>query len=162
MNNRENILEKLNELNISFELTEHEAAFTMDELDAKGLNEENIICKNLFLRDYKGKRHMLIVVRGDKHPDLVKVRAEIGSTRLSFGSAERLQRCLDVEQGSVSPLGLINDTENKVEVYFDKDLKGAEKLGFHPNDNTATVYLSFEDLEKYCNSTSHKIGFITV
>lgn len=162
MNNRENILERLNQLNIPYELKEHTAAFTMDELEALGLNSENTICKNLFLRDYKGKRHMLVVLRGDKQADLVLIRSEINSTRLSFASAERLEKHLKVSQGSVSPLGLINDESTNVEVYFDKDLKGAEKLGFHPNDNTATVYLSFESLEKYIDSTNHKIHFITV
>ncbi len=162
MNNRENILERLNQLNIPYELKEHTAAFTMDELEALGLNSENTICKNLFLRDYKGKRHMLVVLRGDKQADLVLIRGEINSTRLSFASAERLEKHLKVSQGSVSPLGLINDESTNVEVYFDKDLKGAEKLGFHPNDNTATVYLSFESLEKYIDSTNHKIHFITV
>ena len=162
MNNRENILERLNQLNIPYELKEHTAAFTMDELEALGLNSENTICKNLFLRDYKGKRHMLVVLRGDKQADLVLIRGEINSTRLSFASAERLEKHLKVSQGSVSPLGLINDESTNVEVYFDKDLKGAEKLGFHPNDNTATVYLSFESLEKYIYSTNHKIHFIIV
>lgn len=162
MNNRENILERLNQLNIPYELKEHTAAFTMDELEALGLNSENTICKNLFLRDYKGKRHMLVALRGDKQADLVLIRSEINSTRLSFASAERLEKHLKVSQGSVSPLGLINDESTNVEVYFDKDLKGAEKLGFHPNDNTATVYLSFESLEKYIDSTNHKIHFITV
>ena len=105
---------------------------------------------------------MLVVLRGDKQADLVLIRGEINSTRLSFASAERLEKHLKVSQGSVSPLGLINDESTNVEVYFDKDLKGAEKLGFHPNDNTATVYLSLESLAKYIDSTNHKIHFITV
>lgn len=162
MNNRENIIKRLDKLNISYELKEHEAAFTMDELDKAGLNSEGAICKNLFLRDFKGKRHMLVVLRGDKQADLTLIRNEINSSRLSFGSDERLEKRLDVKKGSVSPLGIINDTENAVELYFDKDLKGAEKLGFHPNDNTATVYLSFADTQKFCESTGHKIEFITI
>lgn len=162
MNNRENIFERLNELNIPYEIKEHSAAFTMDDLEKAGLNNDGTICKNLFLRDFKGRRHMLVVLRGDKQADLVLIRNEINSSRLSFASDERLEKRLDVKKGSVSPLGIINDTENAVELYFDKDLKGAEKLGFHPNDNTATVYLSFDSFEKFCKSTGHEIRFITV
>lgn len=162
MNNRENIIERLNELNIPYEIKEHEAAFTMEDLERAGLNRDGSICKNLFLRDFKGKRHMLVVLRGDKQADLVLIRNEINSSRLSFGSDERLEKRLDVKKGSVSPLGIINDTENAVELYFDRDLKDAEVLGFHPNDNTATVFLSFESVKKYCESTGHKIKFITV
>ncbi len=162
MNNRENILERLNELNIPYEIKEHAAAFTMEGLEKAGLNNDGAICKNLFLRDFKGKRHLLVVLRGDKQADLVLIRNEINSSRLSFASDERLERRLDVKKGSVSPLGIINDTENAVELYFDKDLKGAQTLGFHPNDNTATVFLSFDSFEKFSNSTGHEIRFITV
>lgn len=162
MNNRENILKRLEELEISFDIVNHAPAFTMDELNAMGLNSENEVCKNLFLRDYKGKRHILVVLRGDKQADLVKIREEIDSTRLSFASDERLAKYLDVLKGSVSPLGIINDKEGSVEVYFDEDIKNMKRLGFHPNDNTATVFLSFEDINSYIESTNHKISFIKV
>lgn len=162
MNNRDNILQRLDELSVSYELKEHPAAFTMEELDQLHLNDNNEICKNLFLRDYKGKRHALVILRGDKHADLPLIRDEIGSTRLSFASDERLSKYLDVKKGSVSLLGIINDTEDAVEVYLDEDLKTLPCLGFHPNDNTATVLLSFDDMIKYVESTSHDIRFIKV
>lgn len=162
MNNRDNILTRLNELEISFQIVDHAPAFTMDDLNAMGLNPDNAVCKNLFLRDYKGKRHMLVVLRGDKQADLVKIREEIDSSRLSFASDERLAKYLDVLKGSVSPLGIINDSDLSVEVYFDEDIKDMRRLGFHPNDNTATVFLSYDDIEKYIESTEHKISFIKV
>ena len=69
---------------------------------------------------------------------------------------------MNVTTGSVSPLGIINDENDAVEVYFDRDLKGAERLGFHPNDNTATVFMSFDDVSRYVESTGHRIAFINV
>ncbi len=162
MNNRENILARLKELSVDYELKEHPAVFTMDELDSLKLNENNEICKNLFLRDYKGKRHALVILRGDKHADLALIRDEIGSTKLSFASDERLLKYLDVKKGSVSLLGIINDTAGAVEVYLDEDLKKLPRLGFHPNDNTATLFLSFDDAVRYVESTSHEIHFIKV
>ncbi len=162
MNNRENILARLKELSVDYELKEHPAVFTMDELDSLKLNENNEICKNLFLRDYKGKRHALVILRGDKHADLALIRDEIGSSKLSFASDERLLKYLDVKKGSVSLLGIINDTAGAVEVYLDEDLKKLPRLGFHPNDNTATLFLSFDDAVRYVESTSHEIHFIKV
>lgn len=162
MNNRENILEKLKNLEIAFELVEHAPAFTMDEYNALGFNPNDEICKNLFLRDYKGTRHMLVVLKGSKHADLGLIRDEVDSSKLSFASDERLAKYLDVKKGSVSPLGLINDETGAVEVYFDEDLKDAARLGFHPNDNTATVFLSFQDVQKYIESTGHTVRFIKV
>ena len=162
MNSKENIFEKLNELGISFEFVEHAPAFTMDEYNALGFNPNDEICKNLFLRDYKGTRHMLVVLKGSKHAGLQLIRNEVESSKLSFASDERLAKFLDVKKGSVSPLGLINDTAGAVEVYFDEDLKDAPRLGFHPNDNTATVFLPFSDVQKYIESTGHTVRFIKV
>lgn len=162
MNNRENILERLKELSVDYELKEHPPVFTMEELDSLKLNENNEICKNLFLRDYKGKRHALVILRGDKHADLSLIRDEIDSTKLSFASDERLLKYLDVKKGSVSLLGIINDTAGAVEVYLDEDLKALPRLGFHPNDNTATLFIGFDGVVKYVESTSHEIHFIKV
>ena len=162
MNSRENIFEKLNALEIPFELVEHAPAFTMEEYNALGFNPNDEICKNLFLRDYKGTRHMLVVLKGSKHADLQLIRSEVDSSKLSFASDERLARFLDVKKGSVSPLGLLNDATGEVEVYFDEDLQNAPRLGFHPNDNTATVFLSFADIQKYIESTGHTVRFIKV
>lgn len=162
MNSRENIFENLQTLGISYELVEHAPAFTMEEYNALGFNPDDEICKNLFLRDYKGKRHMLVVLKGSKHADLRLIQAEVESSKLSFASDERLAKYLDVKKGSVSPLGLINDTAGAVEVYFDQDLQDAPRLGFHPNDNTATIFLSFADVLRYIESTGHTIRFIQV
>ena len=162
MNSRENIFLKLNKLQIHFELVEHAPAFTMDEYNALGFNPNDEICKNLFLRDYKGARHMLVVLKGSKHADLQLIRGEVDSSKLSFASDERLAKFLDVKKGSVSPLGLINDATGTVEVYFDEDLKDAPRLGFHPNDNTATVFVSFADVQKYIESTGHTVQFVKV
>lgn len=162
MNSRENIFEKLNALEIPFELVEHAPAFTMEEYNALGFNPNDEICKNLFLRDYKGTRHMLVVLKGSKHADLQLIRSEVDSSKLSFASDERLAKFLDVKKGSVSPLGLLNDATGEVEVYFDEDLKDAPRLGFHPNDNTATVFMAFSDVQKYIESTGHTVRFVKV
>ena len=162
MNSRENIFERLRTLGISYELIEHAPAFTMEEYNALGFNPDDEICKNLFLRDYKGKRHMLVVLKGSKHADLRLIQSEVESSKLSFASDERLEKHLDVKKGSVSPFGLINDTQGAVEVYLDEDLQNAPRLGFHPNDNTATVFLPFADVLRYIESTGHTVRFIRV
>ncbi len=134
----------------------------MDEYNALGFNPNDEICKNLFLRDYKGKRHMLVVLKGSKHADLRLIQAEVESSKLSFASDERLKKYLDVQKGSVSPFGLLFDTSSAVEVYFDEDLQNAPRLGFHPNDNTATVFLPFSEVRRYIESTGHTLRFLRV
>lgn len=155
-------MERLRALGISYEQVEHAPAFTMDEYNAQGFNPNDEICKNLFLRDYKGKRHMLVVLKGSKHADLRLIQAEVESSKLSFASDERLKKYLDVQKGSVSPFGLLFDTSAAVEVYFDEDLQNAPRLGFHPNDNTATVFLPFSEVRRYIESTGHTLRFLRV
>lgn len=156
------IFEKLNELEIEYKMIEHPAAFTMEEIAEYDLHSHGHIPKNLVLRDVKGTRNMLVVLHGDKRANLQLIRAEIDSTKLSFASDERLQKYLKVEKGSVSPFGVIYDTERELEIYFDADLKNEEIVGCHPNDNRATVFLKFTDLKKYVEACGHRITFIKV
>ena len=161
MMNKE-IFERLEELEIEYKHIEHPVVFTMEEIAEYGLNSHGHIPKNLVLRDVKGTRNMLVLVHGDKRANLQLIRAEIDSTKLSFASDERLDKYLKVEKGSVSPFGVIYDTEKELEIYFDSDLKKEEIVGCHPNDNTATLFLKFEDLVKYVKSCGHTISYIKV
>ena len=161
MMNKE-IFEKLNELEIEYKQIDHPVMFTMEEIAEYGLNTHGHIPKNLVLRDVKGTRNMLVLVHGDKRANLQLIRAEIDSTKLSFASDKRLDKYLKVEKGSVSPFGVIYDTEKELEIYFDSDLKKEEIVGCHPNDNTATLFLKFEDLVKYVKSCGHTISYIKV
>lgn len=156
------IFEKLKELEIEYKMIEHPAAFTMEEIAEYNLHSHGHIPKNLVLRDVKGTRNMLIVLHGDKRANLQLIRAGIDSTKLSFSSDERLEKYLKVEKGSVSPFGVIYDTERELEIYFDADLKNEEIVGCHPNDNHKTVFLKFDDLVKYVKSCGHTISYIKV
>ena len=73
----------------------------------------------------------------------------IGAGKLSFASEERLEKYLKVKPGSVTPLALMNDTEHAVEFFIDKDVTRAKSVGVHPLENTATVFLSYKDLDKF-------------
>lgn len=154
--------EYLDALNIDYRLTEHDAVFTIEEIEEKKLDPEHIVAKNLFLRDYKGKRHMLVVLRSDKSADLNLLREELASSRLSFASEERLQKYLGLTHGSVTPLGLINDAAQAVEVYFDEDLRDIPRIGVHPNTNTATIELAFSELVRLVEHSGHFVKFIRV
>lgn len=154
------VLEKLNELNINYELDEHEAVFTIEAIIKLGLNKKGMIPVNLFLRDANGKRHFLVIHDGEKHTDLKKLQTQIGCTRLSFGSEERLMKHMGLTKGSVSPFGLINNINHDVEVVIDSSIKNRAVLGFHPNINTATVWLSYEDFMKFLKHCGNKISFV--
>ena len=86
-----------------------------------------------------------------KSADLKAIRAQIGSTRLSFGSEERLMDNLGLIKGAVTPLGVLNDCAKNVEVLIDEDLRDRPRLGVHPCDNTETLWMSFDSIKKIIN-----------
>ena len=116
----------------------------------------------LFLKNHSGKQHYLVVLREDKNADLKKIRAEIGSSRLSFASEERLFMCMGLKKGSVSPLGVINDTENSVKVLFDVDIMEQKRIGVHPNENTSTVFIDPKELFDFIKAQGNEISLIEV
>lgn len=152
---REAVLKRLEELSIPYKITEHEPMYTISQMESLHLGEYGHVAKNLFLRDAKGKRHFLITLCGDKQADLKELGLKLGGVRLSFASEERLERLLKLKKGSVTPLGVINDEANAVEVVLDMDLEGKERIGVHPNENTATVWLSYPELCRYIKSCGH-------
>lgn len=136
----------LEEKKIPFEWVEHKAVYTIEEMEELGLEDMNEIAKNLFLRDQKGKRHFLVVIRADKQANLKELGEKLGIGKLSFASEERLEKYMKLKKGAVTPLGVLNDEACAVEVFFDEDFIGMDRIGVHPNDNTASVYLKTEDL----------------
>lgn len=136
----------LNSKNIQFSYTEHRPVYSMEELDALEMPADAVICKNLFLRNSNGKQHFLLTVPAATPIDLKQLATSLGSSRLSFASAERLEKYLGLQSGLVSPFGLLNDTSKSVIFVSSKNLPPPAIIGIHPNDNTATVWLAFGDL----------------
>jgi len=161
-NPQEKVFQVLNVLNIEYQLINHPAAFTVEEMDNLDLHLYGTGCKNLFLRDAKGRRHFLVVLHKDKNADLKSIQEQLGCSRLGFASEERLFKYLKLRKGEVTPLGIINDADAIVEVVLDNDLAGINKLGVHPNDNTATVWISFDALKKIIEQNGNKIHFVTI
>ncbi len=155
----EEILQRLKELGIQYELIEHKAVFNMEEMDALGKDffKGAAICKNLFLRDQKGKRHFLVTMKEEKQANLAEIAKSCLATKLSFASEERLKKYLNLTPGAVTPLAIINDEQKAVEVILDKDLFKEEKIGVHPGVNIATVIISPADLEKYIKANGNKL-----
>jgi len=145
----ENVYQVLKDLEIEFMEFRHPPVFTVEDAEIHWKNIEATHCKNLFLRDKKGRNHFLVVLPHNQQFDIRQFGENTSTGRLSFASEQRLDTYLGLRAGSVSPFGLINDQENHVKVYISNDLKAAETLGFHPNVNTITITLTFLDFEKY-------------
>lgn len=155
-------LKWLDDNGYKYDKLEHAAVFTMEEMEVAGITKKGFVVKNLFLRNAKGDKHYLVCVDETKQVDINKLAISLGSTRLSFGSAERLEKYLGVTQGSVSPLAILNDEKHEVIVAFDQACMGKTNIGVHPCENTATCFMSFNDLKKIITGNGNKFLCIKI
>lgn len=156
------VLAELDALGIHYTMHTHPAVFTSEEAAGHWAGIDATRVKNLFLRNKKGDRHYLVILEIGKQADLRQLVKIIGDDRLSFGSPERLMARLGLTPGSVSPFGLINDPSKSVQVIIDADLRNAERLIFHPNINTASLIVSFVDLERFLSARGNVVRYIRV
>ena len=117
-------------------------------------------CKNLFFRNHKGNRHYLVVLDCERDLDIHDLEKRLHQGKLSFASPQRMEKYLGLLPGSVSPFGLINDTENHVHLFLDKNLNEQKSLSFHPNDNHATVVIETPEFMRYLNAVGNSYEFI--
>lgn len=162
MSTREKALAVLNQYGIPYTLEEHDPVYTMEEMEQLPLEGDGSVVKNLFLKDSKGKRHFLVVLMGHKKVDLKLLRGMLGTSGLSFASEARLQEYLGLTKGAVTPLGIVNDDAHCVEVVLDADLEHTTALGIHPNENTATLWISYADLERFVREWGNSLTILTL
>lgn len=136
----------LDGLGISYGRVDHAPAMTMEDCAEIDRVLDAVTCKNLLLTNKQQTAFYLLLMPGDKPFKTKYLSAQIGSARLSFASGEKMEELLDITPGSLSVLGLINDTENRVTLLADEDVLNGESIGFHPCINTTSLRLSMKDL----------------
>ncbi len=151
----EAIYDKLEELEIPFERVDHDHADTMEDC----LMIESVlggkICKNLFLCNRQQTSFYLLLMPGGKPFKTKFLSSQLGCARLSFADAGHMARYLHTIPGSVSPLELLFDTENEVQLVIDRDLQAEETFCGHPGLSVSTVKMTREDLLRYTETVGH-------
>ena len=155
----------LDKLGIQYQRIDHEAAMTMEaceEID-RALGDNTTICKNLFLCNRQETDFYLLLMPGDKPFKTKDLSAQIHSARLSFAKPEYMEKYLDITPGSVSVLGLMNDSEKKVQLLIDEDVMKEPYFGCHPCINTSSLKFTTEDLmQKIIPALEHKPVTVTL
>ncbi len=136
----------LDGLGISYQRVDHPAAMTMEACAAIDAALGAAICKNLLLCNRQCTAFYLLLIPGDKPFKTKDLSAQIGTSRLSFAAASYMEAYLDITPGSLSVLGLMNDTGNKVRLLIDEDVLKEEFFGCHPCINTSSLRLKTRDL----------------
>lgn len=153
----------LDSLGIEYYRIDHEHADTIEACREVEELLGCVICKNLFLTNRQQTEFYLLIMPGTKPFKTKYLSAQIGSSRLSFGSAEDMERLMDVTPGSVSLLGLMNDRAGEVRLLVDRDLLKDEYFGCHPCINTSSLRLSMRDLrDKLLPSLKHEPTYVNL
>ena len=154
------VLGYLNEKGYEYSWYTHPEAPTIEIARQYWKQDGSKHCKNLFFRNHKGNRHYLVVLDYERDLDIHDLEKRLHQGKLSFASPQRMEKYLGLQPGSVSPFGLINDTENHVHLFMDKNLKEEKSLSFHPNDNHATVVIEVDEFMRYLNAVGNSFEFI--
>ena len=191
MTTKEIIMARIRALDVPYEYHEHAAAHTMADCLAlpfapevrqrltsdrhclqcpseandgftPALAESDVcFCKNLLLCNTPRTAFFLYVTLPDKPFRTGDVSKRLGSSRLSFAPPECLHDMLRLESGSLSPLGLWFDPEQRIRLAFDKDVQREGRIAFHPCDNTATVLFDQRVFwEQVVPNLGHEADFI--
>lgn len=151
------VYEFLDGLEIDYMRADHEPAMTMEVCEEIDRTLGTAICKNLFLTNRQQTVFYLLMMPGDKVFKTKDLSAQIGSSRLSFGTPEFMEQLLDITPGSLSILGLMNDPEKKVNLLIDEDILTGESIGCHPCINTSSLKISTSDMtEKIIPALGHE------
>ena len=154
-----NIKNYLEKCRIKFKVFTHPPVYTCEEAKKYTSNIRGVHSKNLFLKNKKSKKFYLVIIPENKKVNMDDL-GKVVNDKLKFASEDDLRAMLGLSSGAVSPFGLINDNEHKVEVLIDKIVWESEYVSFHPNINTETLEITKDDFHKYVKSTGNKYVII--
>ncbi len=151
----------LDGLGVDYMRVDHEAADTMEVCLARSAVLGTRICKNLFLCNRQETAFYLLLMPSDKQFRTSVVSGQLGVSRLHFADERYLEPFLGLKAGSVSVLGLMSDTENRVQLLIDRELCTQENFSCHPCVNTASLkFLTADLFEKLLPAMNHRPTFV--
>jgi Ala-tRNA(Pro) deacylase len=160
MNGDPRVYEMLQGLNIPFDYYEHPEAPTVEIASKYWKDIDAAHCKNLFFRNHKGNRHYLVILHYQYVLQIKELEARLKQGKLTFASEERMHRYLGLRPGSVSPFGLMYDHDHHVHLFIDRKLCSYERISFHPNLNTASLVIAFNDLIRFLDHCGNTYEFV--
>ena len=157
------VYDYLDKLSIDYWRLDHAPAFGYEEDLCREI-EESLgarICKNLFLANRQRTKFYMLMIPEHKVFRSSDISKQAGSSRLHFAESEYMEELIECSPGSASVMGLINDTEHRVQLLVDDDVINSEYVGCHPCINTSSLRIRSEDIfNKFVKATGH--DFIVV
>ena len=160
MEKRTQVIHYLQKHKIPFELYEHPPVPTVEDALPYWKEIDSAHCKNLFFRNHKGNRHYLVILDHRQQLNIRDLEQRLKQGKISFASPKRMEKYLGLGAGSVSAFGIINDQDAHVHLFIDATLQSAERISFHPNQNDATLVISFASFIRFLESSGNSYEFI--
>ena len=152
----------LDKLDIEYTKIEHPPLSTCEDNEKYNIKFDAVVCKNLFIRNSNKSQYYVFVLPLEKRVNLKSLQMILGETRLSFGDENILEEKLGIKAGAVSIFNITNLEDDDIIFVLDEDILKYEKVGFHPNMNTATVIFNPKELSKIFEYYNVKYKFIAI
>ena len=156
------VFEKLQELDIKYQLVEHEPATTIELADKFVEGIEGVRTKTLFITNKKKTNFYLIITDEFKRLDMKELREILAETPLKMASEEILLAKMNLTPGIVSPFGLLANQEHDITVYFDNAIMKEERMSFHPNTNEKTLFLATKDVIRFLEAIGYPPKYLDI
>lgn len=157
---KEQVFKELEKMGIEYEVVNHPPAFTTQEADAYIEGKEGVRSKTMFMSDKKKRNFYLLILDDSKRLDIKKIGELINEKSLRLGNEENLKSKMNLQFGSVSPFGLLNNKEKDIKVYVDKEILNEKIITFHPNENDVTIFIKINDMFKFFDNLNYKYELI--
>ena len=155
------ITNRLNDHKIKYEISQHEAFYTVKDSNKKRILQNGAHTKNLFLKNKKNKFVLFSCLEDDLF-NIKEFSKTTGSGNLSFAKENYLKEVLGILPGSVSPFAILNDLNNLVTLYLEEKIHNSELVNFHPLINTSTVCLNTKSFIKFMIENNKKIHIFSL
>lgn len=158
---KDQLLDRLKELQIDFLCYEHPVVLTV-EAQAKHVGHlGGGLSKNLLLKDKKHRFYVVSALAGTNIDlKVLSQRLGLGKGGLRMAPEEALHELLQVPLGCVTPFALINDSARSVTLLLDQGFKAHEFFFFHPLSNEVTISLSPSNFDKFLTSIGRKPSYV--
>lgn len=153
---KEEVKSHLKELGIDFTEYAHPAVYTVEEANVYDEGKDFMHCKSLFIKGKKSGKFYLVVMRAEERLDVKSLENRLGE-KLTFAGKEDLKNVLDIYPGAVGPFTLLSESASEVIALVEKEVWNADKVGFHPNDNTETLEVKGDGFQKYLKSIKNEV-----
>lgn len=155
---QEKVYRTLDELHIPFQRVDTDEAITMEDCVRIDEKLQMKMVKTLFLCNRRQTAYYLFITTGSKPFSSKNFSASLGISRVSFAPPEKMQTMLGTKIGAATVFSALLDTENRVQIVFDRDVLAEKWYGCSDGTTTGYMKVSTNDIFRIFLPFTHHIG----